>query len=452
MQISSRSRWQIRLQNALFVVLLVGVIGMLAWLSQQYYKEIDLTIGNRNSVTQQTRQLLAAVTQPLHFTAFIGDDPALHERVRKRINMYQRVKPDITLEIINPDLFPDTALAAGVTRQGQMLISMGERTQRVESLAEAEIGRALQQLIRTDERWIVFLEGFGKRNLLERTGSGLAQMGNLLERSGFQTQGLNLIRTPTLVDNTSVLVLPGPQNPLPQGIAQKIRDYVAAGGALLWLIEPGSLQGLDELANDLGISPVEGVIVDANIELHALLGIEHPAVIPIVDYAAHSLTRDLNIHTLFPLATAIDIDFDTPWEARPFLITLQRSWSETGPLEGELTFDELAGDRPGPLVLGLTLVREHEDGFEQRIVVIGDSDFMTNDYLGYGGNLDLAMNIFNWLSQDDSLIAINPRSAPDVQLTVSERTLITIGVSFLIILPLALLAAGIVIWTVRRRS
>ncbi len=452
MQISSRSRWQIRLQNALFVVLFLGVIGLLAWLSQQHYREIDLSAGARNSLTEQSRQLLQALEGPVQFTAFVQDDPSLHQAITKRIGMYQRVKPDISLHLVNPDLNPDAALAAGITRQGQMLISWGERQQRVESLAEQEIGQALQRLLRAEDRWLVFIEGFGERSLQDSGSRGLSQLQGLLERSGFMVSGQHLIRTPTLPELTSALVLAGPLNPIPEGVQTRLREAVAAGRSLLWLAEPNTQTGLDDLAADLGIAFIDGVVVDANLELRALMGIEHPAVIPVVDYGGHPLTRELNVHTLFPVAVAIDLDLESAWDARPFLITLPRTWAETGPLEGELTLDENAGDRPGPLVLGVSLSREHPEVGEQRVVVIGDSDFIGNHYLGYGGNLDLAMNVFNWLTQDDSLLAINPRSAPDTRLDIGERMLITLGVIFLIVLPFTLLAIGIAIWIARRRS
>lgn len=85
------------------------------------------------------------------------------------------------------------------------------------------------------------------------------------------------------------------------------------------------------------------------------------------------------------------------------------------------------------------------------MAVIGDGDFLSNTYLGNGGNLNLGINIINWLSRDDNLIAISATTAPDTQLNLSRNAALLIGFGFLFALPLALFAAGWMIWLKRRR-
>jgi len=90
-------------------------------------------------------------------------------------------------------------------------------------------------------------------------------------------------------------------------------------------------------------------------------------------------------------------------------------------------------------------------GDEQRLVVIGDGDFLSNTYLGNGANLELGLNIFNWLTLDDALLAIHPRAAPDANLNLSDLTLALIAAFFLLILPGVFLVSGWLIWFRRRR-
>jgi ABC-type uncharacterized transport system involved in gliding motility auxiliary subunit len=82
---------------------------------------------------------------------------------------------------------------------------------------------------------------------------------------------------------------------------------------------------------------------------------------------------------------------------------------------------------------------------------MGDADFISNQYLGNGGNLEIGVNLINWLSHDDRLIAINPRPAPDTQLELSQPELTVIAAFFLILLPLGLLGSGLRIWLKRRK-
>jgi ABC-type uncharacterized transport system involved in gliding motility auxiliary subunit len=132
----------------------------------------------------------------------------------------------------------------------------------------------------------------------------------------------------------------------------------------------------------------------------------------------------------------------------------QRSWSETGAIAEHIAYDADSAEMPGPLDLGLALTRlsPRPDRDEQRVVVLGDGDFLSNSFLGNGGNRALGLRIVNWLLQEDALVDIAPIEAPDRSLVLDERTRALLGVGLLIALPLALLAAGAVIaWRRRRR-
>ena len=92
---------------------------------------------------------------------------------------------------------------------------------------------------------------------------------------------------------------------------------------------------------------------------------------------------------------------------------------------------------------------EAESG-EQRVIVIGDNDFLSNAYLGNGGNVELGLNLFNWLNHDDQFISITARTASDVNLELSKPAQLVIGFGFLVVLPLLLLGTGFTIWWRRR--
>ena len=65
-----------------------------------------------------------------------------------------------------------------------------------------------------------------------------------------------------------------------------------------------------------------------------------------------------------------------------------------------------------------------------------------NTFLGNGGNLDLGINMINWLASDDALISIQPRPSPDSNLELGQYTLYLILFGFLIFLPLAFVSTA----------
>jgi ABC-type uncharacterized transport system involved in gliding motility auxiliary subunit len=453
MEITPRFRQWLRLGNALFLVLFIAIIGLVAWLSTIYKLQADWTAGNRNTLSRESQELLAAIDQPLEAVVFVPDDPTLRARYEEALAKYGRFESDFEVRFSNPDLEPELAQASGITRAGQVLISAGGRSEVVDDFSEQTMAAALQRLARNEERWAVFLQGHGERDPLDPANQGYQRLADALTRSGITVQPLNLIRDPQIPKNTSLLVIAAPQSALLKGEVDKLRKYVRGGGNLLWLRDPGEPHGLQSLAQALGLEFIDGVIVDANPELRLMLGISNAAMVPVVDYGEHPVTRDITAQTLFPFAGGLTTAADggTVWNAEAILTTLARTWAETGSLGGEeVTFSEDDGDTAGPLTIGLALTRERQD-VQQRVTVIGDSDFLANGYIGNGANLELGANLFNWLTRDDELIAINPKGAPDVQLSLSEIQIFVIAFFFLTVLPIGLLAAGVTIWLRRRR-
>jgi ABC-type uncharacterized transport system involved in gliding motility auxiliary subunit len=85
-----------------------------------------------------------------------------------------------------------------------------------------------------------------------------------------------------------------------------------------------------------------------------------------------------------------------------------------------------------------------------RLVVFGDSDFLTDLDIANAGNAVLAVNAFNWLGARDELVGIPPRDVEQVSLFLSQQQLRTILLLVLVVMPGAAIVAGILVWRRRR--
>ncbi|MBD3610472.1 MAG: ABC transporter, partial [Gammaproteobacteria bacterium] len=72
-------------------------------------------------------------------------------------------------------------------------------------------------------------------------------------------------------------------------------------------------------------------------------------------------------------------------------------------------------------------------------------------YLGNGGNLKLARNIFNWLLEQDEILKLDTAKANDIRLEIGTTGLALMAWIYMLVLPLLLLLSGIVIWYRRRQ-
>ena len=77
-----------------FIVLFSTVIGLLAWLSNQYSFELDWTKNNRNTLSDASIKLLQQMPAPIKITTFIPDGNLLSNRkyIKELVTKYQKYK------------------------------------------------------------------------------------------------------------------------------------------------------------------------------------------------------------------------------------------------------------------------------------------------------------------------------------------------------------------------
>ena len=463
MKITSKPRLQSRLNSIATLLLIVCLTILLAWLSVRYQTQMDWTQSGRHTLSHASQEVLDRMDEPVEITAYAREDAALRKAVEKIVGRYQGLKTDIHLKFINPDAVPDEVRNAGVSVNGEMLLRYQGRTEHVKTGTEEEFTNALQRLARGSEHWLAFLEGHGERDPHGTARHDLRLWTSQLALRGFKIQPLNLATVQVIPDNTKILVIASPTVDLLPGEIALIVEYLLRGGNILWLSDPGGLHGLEPLADQLNIEIPTGVVIDFS---GSLVGIDDPSIVINTSgmYPQHAITKAFNLTTFFPTTASIKVKDETQWNKSSLLISGDHTWLKTGALEdeAEVEFNE-DSDTPGPLDIGISLKRDIEktvdnkpdedsSGTQQRIIIIGDGDFLSNAYVGNSGNLDLGVRLINWLSNDDDFISIPIKTVNDAQLEFPAYATWIIGFGFIFILPLLFLGAGLFIWWRREKQ
>lgn len=435
------------------LLLIISLIAISAWSTNKYHLVFDWTRDNRNTLTEISRAVLDQLNEPVKMTILARNSATEHQKFRRAIEKYQKFKSSIELEFLNSDTQLKQANELHLYNEGQLRIDYKKRYEIVDQVSEREVSNALQRLSREKKSWVIFLSGHGERDPFNEDNQGYSTLKETLESGGVDVQDINLLETTTIPDNISVLVIAAPQAELLKGEEKLITDYIDRGGNLLWLHEPGRNDQLAAVAKTLGLTWVDGTIIDANQQLRSILGIQHPAVVPVIEYQNHAITKNITNQTLYPFAVGLEANPESGWIIQPLFYSLPRAWSETNLLSGEnVVFSSDEGDTGGPLLMATALTRQADDEKIQRVVVIGDSDFMANSYIGHGENLTLSVSVLQWLANEDERISLLPYKPPDASIEFSNVAIASLAAGYLLIVPLGVLIIGIFIGIHRRKA
>lgn len=450
MKVNHKTQRQLRIQNGVFYLLMIGLVILLAQLSIKTNTQMDWTSNQRHSLSTATTTFLKQLDKPITIQAFVSENSELKYVLTTLLNRYKSHQPALTIHYIDPDFSPEIVRELNIQQQGEMVVSLGDQQKHIFDLSEQSLTNALISVSREQERWLVFIEGHGERQPEHQANFNLSTWTNTLKQKGFKTKTLNLVQHQQIPRNTAAVIIASSEKPWLPGEISILKDYLEAGGNLLWLTEPSNNPPLMALAEYLGLEIVPGTVIDPNTEL---LGIPDRQFALVTDYANHPIGQATSGVTLFPKAAALmqrPEQKQARWQYQALLSTPGNVWSDTTPsLQAKYQEDS---DTAGPLNLGYIVTSaDPQQEKQQRIVVIGDGDFLSNSFIGNAANIELGLAIVNWLVEDDSLINIPVKTTIDNQLEINKMSSLFIGLGFLVVLPATLLLIGLSLWWYRRQ-
>lgn len=481
-------------------LLLLGVVIGINYVANRRNVSWDTTAGGRFSLSPQTLRILEDLDRDVRLVVL--DQPRAAGRTIELFERYADRSGRIEWEVIDQEAEPARARAYQATAEagipfGTVVLETGDRQERVTAPQEQDITNAIVRILKGETKKIYFTTGHQERSLEETGAGGLSAIGSRLSESNYEVEELALLENVEdgvigIPGDAAAVVVAGPRLDLLEAEAAALAAHVRAGGKVMLLLDPpdppGTADGRDELnglAGEFGAVPAGDVVIDASgVGQLFGFGVEVPLA---ASYGFHPITRGFaNAATVFPLAQSLigAAGEDAPEGVRlsELVLTSDASWGERDPAELE-TGEVNAGDdeRTGPLRLAYAVHVEtgepdpsaDEDGTEVagapeadpeedsgadpaedpegRLVIVGDSDFVGNNLaLAPLGNSDLFLNMVNWLTEDEDLIAIRPRTAEDRRITMTAAQVRNVVLLSLVFLPGFFLIWGVTVWWSRR--
>lgn len=466
----------------LVIILVLGIVVLLNYLFAKHHYRMDFTEAKLHSLSDQSVSVLKGLKDPVNIKLFFREGNFSRSSMENLMKIYAYHSNKIKYEFIDPDKNPGMVKRYEINEDGTTILESGEKESRITSTSEEDLTNAIIEISRKGKKVIYFLEGHGEASIEETGDNSYSTAKDELEKLAYEVEKLPLALEDNFPEDISLLIIPGPQKDLLPNELETIKTYILRGGRVFFMLDPETAPGMIPFLEDFGVKLENDLIVDT---VSRLLGGDY--FMPVVnEYQYHEITKNFRYATFFPYARSVGTTEEKPEGITTEVIAKSspNSWSERQLDQQEVTFDK-DKDVEGPVNLALVATiqprdeiqetegKEQEEVSEEeiaatqeeeqvipeeaqpesegRIAVFGDSDFVTNRYYYLSGNGNFFLNTVNWLTEEEDLIAIQPKTSSPrtIQLSPSQGRLIFF-VS-LIILPLVVLLSGVSVW-IRRRS
>ena len=417
----------------------------------------DLTADARYTLAPATREALAALPGPLTATLYVdrGDNRARSTRL-----LLQTLASAGGVEVRERDLdeSAEDVERYGIESSNTVVLGLGERDEVVKRPTEGSLYEGLRRLVGEHGHVVYVARGEGEGDIQRSDEAGFTGLAAALQTEGFVVRDFVTAGAAEIPDDASLLLVIGPQRPMRDDSLASIERFLARGGRLVAMLDPGFESGLEPLLARWGFELPDAVVVDP---ASGPIEGDPPGVNPIAfQFATHPATQGLDATRMVffrkarPVLAARKPESDD--ELRAVVFASRRSWlapNAAGVQRGA------APERPAqieenywPLLsVGRYPRKLGERDVETRIAVFGDSDFANNRSLRALYDLDLAMNTILWTAHREDRITLRPKAlTPDQYPLTPQQSLDMLYGVGLLVPELCLVAAA---WTwARRRS
>ena len=476
---SSGRRWGIALNALLSVVSLLAIMVMLNYLAARHPLRWHLHPSPQSVLTPLTQRVLSLLTNDVKMIVFFDRNDPLFPQVSDFSREYQSRSSKIKLEFVDyhfpgrAELVRSQYHLTATTDSSRIIFDSNGRSRMVlaAELSDYDLSNvkeirrtgfkgeqmftsALVSVTEGRQMKVYFSKGHGEMDPdSDSDQRGLSNFRRLLQESYIDVGTLTVGSQGDIPADCQLLIIAGPEKPFAQPELERLQKYLLQGGRMM-LMFPLDLRrtGLERLLAEWNVEVGFNQVRDAS---QARAGAEHELLAN--DFGNHPITKPLlrsSLHMAVPRSIAQK--------------TLNRGADAAKVVE--LVFTSAAGEaigrfdqqqrgeieRSGKIPLIVAVERGGIQGIAAdrgttRMVVAGNSLFLSNALFEQAANRDFAQLTVNWLLSRDILLGdIPPRAVQEYQISLTEHQLGQLRWIFLAAIPGGVLLFGGLVWLRRR--
>jgi ABC-type transport system involved in multi-copper enzyme maturation permease subunit len=433
-------------------ILLVLAVLTLAVAADAHPTQVDLTADRSLTLSVETERIVDEVDAPLRITAFLDRADPTRVAAPTLLGRYRRRNHRISFRLRDPSASSGELRRLGVDPTfGGIALEARGRIEHAPAATEQDVTAAIARLLRGAPADVCVATGHGEADVGATDGAGLSTAAELLRTNGYRVSSLDLLTAVEVGSSCDALLVANPTSPLGDA-SSAIGRYLDRGGRAVVLVDPASTEELTEVLAPFALSVRRGLVLEGEPDER----FRDDPLRPVVrDYrSGTSIVRRL-APTFFPAVQAVIIDESQAARVpgltvTPPAMTSRLSFLETEPQEVE--FDP-SRDLPGPVTVAAAADRSRQSGggvARTRVVLGGDGDFATNDFVGQAGNGQLLVRSLDWATEEESLVTVSAHVARLRPLDLTEGRLRYLRLLSSGIIPGLFAVLGALVWAVRR--
>ena len=431
--------------NTIFaIIIFLGIVIFINLFSAKIYKRFDLTKNKLYTLSDQTKKILKNLKNNLEIIAFYQATSPEKDKCKEILEQYKNSCPKITYKFIDPDRKPTIAKKYNITSYGTIVLKYGEKSEKIYSPEEKEITTAILKLAKENKKKIYFSKGHGEKSF----DKDLNILKTNLENEQYKIGEIVLLKE-GIPSDCNVVVICGTLIDFTEKEIEILKDYLEKGGRILICLDPGNFPNIQKFLSEYGVESKNSVVID--LASRKFLGDASTPMI--INYPYHQITKNFNLASVFSIARVVERGRNIPSgvEVDEIAKTSDASWGETNMKlleEGKVKFDNR--DIKGPLSVAVAVEKKEKEKNKSRMVIFGDSDFLTDKFINFSGNRDFILNSIAWLGEENILISIREKKEESQPLSLSAKQGRILFYGSVIVIPFLILFSGVSVYLRRK--
>lgn len=473
-QLVQKHRWSVSAKkirrgvfNSSFVVIglaIVVAVNVFANELPEKAKSVDLTSQNLYTLTDESVNLVKNLKQDVTLYV-LSSEKSADDTVARTLSNYEDVSSHIKVEYIDPAVSPNfyASYTDTAPSDGSIIVVCGNTSKVVSSSdlyqydidystytqtksaydGEGQLTSAISYVTSEDLPKVYTITGHGETALDDTFKSAL-------EKMNISVEDLTLLQEEAIPEDAAAVIINGPTSDFSADDATKISTYLAGGGKLIVTTAYNKTEdtpNFDGILSAYDIQVTNGLVMDSDSSHYY----QYPFYL-LPDVASATQTSKVSNYVFMPYAQALTnagVHTDTiTWT--DLLTTSDNAYVKTD-ISNITTFEKESGDQSGKFTLAAN-VTDSESGADITVVASVLAFSNDADSIVSGQNLALFKGIASTFASSDSAVSIDAKPYTYTTLSVNQSVAIMSETLLVMVLPVALIVIGIVIWYRRRRA